>query len=381
MSTAEVAAVRPKARDYAKNPMLVYWETTQACALACRHCRANAMPACHPDQLTRAEGRELLQQIAGFGEPLPHLVLTGGDPLEREDLFELIDRATALGLSVSVTPSVTPELTGDVIAMLRAHGVHSIGLSLDGSTAALHEAVRGVEGCFGWTMAALHAAAKIGMPVQVNTLLTEETADDLFCIYSLLTQFKIMRWSIFFLIATGRGASLREVSPERGEQLMKLVYDLAQTAPFAIKTTEAPSYRRIALNQMRSNGMMCDRVQKASIYQGFGIRDGNGIVFVSHQGDIYPAGFLPLAAGNVRRDRLADVYRSSPLFKALHDPDALKGRCGECEYRRICGGSRARAFAHTGDPLECDPLCTYSGKRQMAEDLRSFQAAPVHPLA
>ena len=358
-TTAPKHPGHPVALDYAKNPMLVYWEMTQACALACRHCRAEAVTTPQPGELTHAESRDLLRQIAAFDKPSPHLILTGGDPLKRADLFDLIDDAKALGLTVSITPSATRELTFEKLAELKAHGIESLGLSLDGSSSVRHEAVRGVEGCFDWTMRALQDAAALGMLVQVNTLVSQETVDDLPATYELLKSLKVMRWSLFFLIAVGRGKMLQPISPARGEELMHWIYDLAQVAPFAIKTTEAPTYRRVALSRMRDDGMTSAEMRKTPVYRGFGIRDGHGIMFVSSQGNIYPAGFLPLSAGNVRTSRLVDVYRDAPMFRALHTPDQFKGKCGQCEYRAICGGSRARAFAFAGDALASDPFCSY----------------------
>ncbi len=242
--------------DYSRNPMLVYWEMTQACGLACRHCRAEAVSTAHPDELTYEEGKKLLHQIAAFDKPSPHLVFTGGDPLRRADLFDLIDEARALGINVSITPSATADLTLEVLAKLKAHGSDSFGLSLDGSTAARHEAVRGVEGCFDWTIAAAKAAAALGVPIQINTLVSQETVDDLPAVYELLKkEFPVMRWSLFFLIEVGRGKVLQPISSERGEELMNWIYDLSKTAPFAVATTEAPSYRRVALSRMRQAGM------------------------------------------------------------------------------------------------------------------------------
>ena len=339
--------------------MIVYWEMTQACDLACKHCRAEAQAHPLPGELNYEESKNLLRQIAAFDRPLPHLILTGGDPLKRADVYELIDEARSLGLTVSITPSATSTLNYDVLAKLKAHGIESLGLSLDGSTALQHEAVRGVEGCFGWTIEALKSAAKLGMRVQVNTLVAQETVEDLPAVYELLKPLGITQWSLFFLISVGRGKLLRPVSPEEGEECMNWIYDQAQISPFAIKTTEAPSYRRVALERMRAEGRTAKEIERTSVYRGFGIRDGNGVVFVSNQGSIHPAGFLPLAAGNVRVDHLVDVYRHSPLFAALHTPDHFKAKCGRCEYRVLCGGSRARAFAATGDPLASDPLCAY----------------------
>jgi radical SAM protein len=352
--------------DYSKNPMLVYWEMTQACALACRHCRAEAMATPHPKEMTHEESRSLLRQILAFGRPLPHLILTGGDPMQRPDVFALIDEARALGLSVSITPSATPNLTRMAIERLQRHGIESLGLSLDGSNAARHEAVRGVAGCYDWTMRALRDAGELGVPVQVNTLVSAETVEDLPAIYALLQTMPVMRWSLFFLIAVGRGRLLNPISPELGEQWMHTIYDWTREAPFAIKTTEAPSYRRVALNRMRSAGMSAEEIERTPMYRGFGIRDGHGIVFVSNQGDVYPAGFLPLKAGEVRSGHLVDIYRNAPIFRALHAPEKFLGKCGRCEYRALCGGSRARAYAHTGNALASDPFCPYQPRTKAA---------------
>ncbi len=345
--------------SYADQPMLVYWEMTQACGLACRHCRAEAVSNPHPNELTFEEGKDLLRQIAAFHNPTPHLVFTGGDPLRRTDLFDLIDVARSLGISASITPSATGDLTYDVLAKLKAHGIDSFGLSLDGSNAQRHEAVRGVEGCFDWTIAAARSAAALGVPIQINTLIAEETVDDIPAIFELLKTFPVMRWSLFFLIEVGRGKVLQPISSERGEQLMHWIYDQSKTAPFAMATTEAPSYRRVALTRMRQAGMVAADIERTPVFRGFGIRDGHGILFVSNQGDICPAGFLPLTLGNIRTHQLQDVYRNAPMFQALHDPNQFKGKCGYCEFRALCGGSRARAFAATGDPLASDPFCHY----------------------
>ncbi len=349
--------------DYSRNPMNVYWEMTQACGLACKHCRAEAVSTPDPNELNHEESRDLLHQIAGFGSPLPHLILTGGDPLRRADLYTLIEEAKSLGLTVSITPSATGDLTFDVFAKLKAHGIDSIGLSLDGSTPARHEAVRGVDGCFAWTMQALQNAAKVGLPVQLNTLVARETVDDLPAIYALLKTVTIMRWSLFFLIAVGRGAMLQPITPEEGEECMHWIFERAQASPFIVATTEAPSYRRVALQHMRQAGWAASEIEKNPVYRGFGIRDGHGIMFVSNQGDVYPAGFLPLTVGNIRTDNVVDMYRHAPIFRSLHTPTMFRGKCGNCEYTTLCGGSRARAFAATGDPLASDPFCPYEPKR------------------
>jgi radical SAM protein len=332
---------------------------TQACALACRHCRAEAVPTAHPNELTFGEGVQLLDQIVEFGQPMPQLILTGGDPLRRADLFELIDQARARGIGVSITPAATEALTREILVKLLEHGVEGLGLSLDGSTAERHDSIRGIAGTFARTMQAIAWAQELGMPLQVNTLAAAETADDVPAIYELLKPFAVTRWSLFFLISVGRGKVLQPLPPEEGEKLMAWIYETSKIAPFVVATTEAPSYRRVALEHMRAEGMTGEQIKKTGTYRGFSIRDGHGIMFVSNTGDICPAGFLPLTAGNVRTERVVDVYRNAPLFQSLHDPGQLEGRCGFCEYHALCGGSRARAYEATGNALAEDPFCVY----------------------
>jgi radical SAM protein len=346
-------------RDYAQTPLNIYWEMTQACALACRHCRAEAVPHAHPEEMDFDASVAFLKQITEFGQPYPQLILTGGDPVERPDLFTLIDEAVKLGIGVSITPAATTKLTRELLERFVAHGVEGLGLSLDGSSAASHDAIRGVPGTFDRTMQAIQWATELHMPLQVNTLAAAETAADIPAIYQLLSTYGVTRWSLFFLISVGRGRVLQPLPPEEGEKLMNWVYDTAAAAPFTVATTEAPSFRRVALQRMRAEGMTGEQIKRAPNARGFGIRDGHGIVFVSNTGDICPAGFLPLVAGNVRRDKVVEVYRNSPVFKELHDPSHFEGRCGVCEYHTICGGSRARAFAATGSALETDPFCLY----------------------
>ena len=310
-------------------------------------------------ELSFDEGVAFLRQIAEFGDPLPQLILTGGDPLNRPDLFNLIDEAHQLGISVSITPAATPALTRDVMVRLKMHSVEGLGLSLDGSTADRHDSIRGVPGTFERTMHAMRWVQELKMPLQVNTLVSAETADDLPGIYELLKTFSVSRWSLFFLISVGRGKVLSPVAPEEGEELMRWIYNISRTAPFIVATTEAPSYRRVALERMREEGMSAEEIKHSNTFRSFGIRDGHGIVFVSHTGEICPAGFLPLVLGNVRRDRLAEIYRDAPVFKSLHDPTEFEGRCGVCQYHALCGGSRARAFEATGNALASDPFCTH----------------------
>jgi AdoMet-dependent heme synthase len=354
-----VGAVRAEGFVYERAPMLVYWETTLACGLACRHCRATAQPERNPLELTTEEGYRLLDEITRFGRPYPHVVFTGGDPLNRPDLHELVRAATERGIGASLAPAATPLLTKEVLTSLHEAGVQNISLSIDGSDAARHDGFRGVAGTFEKTLECARWAREVGLPIQVNTLVTDETLADLPAIYELMLTMDIMRWSLFMLITTGRGSDLREVSPVESERLNAWAYSLTQTAPFQIKTTEATHYRRLAIKQMQAAGMDHEAILKTSVGRGFGIRDGNGIVFISHDGTVNPSGFLPIPLGNVRTSSIVDLYRDHEVMRALRAPEGFKGRCGTCEYSRVCGGSRARAYAWTGDPLESDPLCPY----------------------
>lgn len=354
--------MRHIARDFSQTPVNVYWEMTQACSLACRHCRAEAMSSPQTGQLNYEESVAFLRQIPHFGNPLPNLILTGGDPLERPDLYDLIDEARSLGISISITPAATPKLQKETLAKLKAHGVEGLGLSLDGPTAEHHDSIRGVPGTFDRTLQAMRWAQELEIPVQVNTLVSEETAPGIPAVYELLKPYTPARWSLFFLISVGRGKVLDALSPAAGEDLMRWIYETSKQAPFVVATTEAPSYRRVALDQMRAEGLTGEQIRHNPSARGFGIRDGNGVVFVSHSGEICPAGFLPLSAGNVKLDSLVDTYRHAPIFQSLHDPTQFGGRCGECEYHALCGGSRARAFEASGDPLAEDPFCQYEPK-------------------
>ena len=354
-----VGAVRPEGYVYGRAPMLVYWETTLSCGLACKHCRATAMPDRDPAELSTEEGFALLDRVTGFGRPYPHVVFTGGDPLRRPDLEILVAAATERGIGASLAPAVTPDMTMERLAALKAAGIQTTSLSIDGSDAARHDGFRGVPGTFDMTLRAVDWAHRLDLPLQINTLVTDETLPDLPPLYELMTTLGIMRWSLFFLISMGRGTGLREIGPADSERLNHWLYDLSKTSPFQIKTTEATHYRRVAIKRMTKEGLDAAAIGATSVGRGFGVRDGNGIMFIAYDGSVHPSGFLPVSTGNVRTDDLVELYRTHPVFTSLRDVASYKGRCGRCEYVQVCGGSRARAFARTGDMLEADPLCPF----------------------
>jgi AdoMet-dependent heme synthase len=356
--------------DFGRMPFLVIWETTQACDLACLHCRACAHPQRNGHELSTSEARSLMEEVRRFGQPL--FVLTGGDPLKRPDVVELVEYGSSLGLRMAMTPSGTPLMTPAVIRRLRDAGLARLAVSLDGSTPAIHDAFRGVDGSWEWTIRMIREARRIGLSTQINTTVTRHTLADLEALIGLMTELEISLWSVFFLVPTGRGRPEDIASPEEFEEVFQRMYELSLSAPFDIKSTAAPQYRRLVLQKQveaRRGGTRRGAADGVTGGIGFsladgvgrakGVNDGNGFVFISHKGEIYPSGFLPLSAGNVRTHDLVEVYRRSPLFTSLRDADRLKGKCGVCEYRDVCGGSRARAYALTGDPLEAEPYCTH----------------------
>ncbi|GAB3695834.1 TIGR04053 family radical SAM/SPASM domain-containing protein [Halorubrum pallidum] len=349
--------MNPRAIDTSQRPFVLIWEMTQACELACKHCRADAKRRRHPEELSTDEARALLDDAREFGEG-QLVVLSGGDPLARNDVTDLVAYGTDAGLKVTLTPSGTESLTVERIEALADGGLRRLALSLDGATAAAHDEFRKEAGSFEQTVAAARAARSAGLPLQINTTVCAETVDELPAVADLVADLDAVLWSVFFLVPVGRGRVLDPVSPERAERVMKWLREVAADAPFGVKTTEAPMYRRVAIERGRA-----DDAARAPSSDGIGRRTGvtagDGFAFVSHTGEVYPSGFLPESAGNVRTDHVVDVYRNAPLFESLRNPDALRGKCGACSYRRVCGGSRSRAYAYTGDPLASDPLCPH----------------------
>ena len=346
---------------FADAPRRVYWELTRACDLACRHCRAEAIPRRDPDELTTDEGFRFLDQLADL-RPAPHVILTGGDPLKRPDLLALVEHAVGAGLPVSVAPSATGELTPETVQALKVARVEAMSLSVDGSTPERHDGLRGVPGTFARTVEAARDIVDSGIPLQINTLVTTETAGDLPEIYRLVSGLGVARWSLFFLISVGRGRVLGQLTASECESFLDWVFDCSRGGTPVVTTTEAPHYRRVAIERFKAGGDSEAR-RRHALERGFGMRDGNGIMFVSHTGDVQPSGFLPLTAGNVRTASPVEIYREAPLFQRLRQPERFADRCGRCEFREICGGSRARAYAASGDPFGEDPLCAYEPRR------------------
>lgn len=349
-------------RDYNQNPFIVIWEVTRACALKCLHCRAEAQFTADPRQLSFEEGKKLIDEIALMDQPL--LVFTGGDPLMRPDLFDLAQYAIEeKHLSVSMTPSATPKVTRKAIQQAKEVGLSRWAFSLDGSCAEIHDHFRGTRGSYDLTMNGIEILKELQIPIQVNTTISRYNLHDLESIAEKVKEMNAVLWSLFFLVPTGRAMEKDMITPEQHEEVMKWLYQIQQQMPYGVKTTEAPHYRRVFLQESQhhqapslpNNQKRLDVLGRAQK----GVNDGDGFVFISHIGDVYPSGFLPIQCGNVRETPLTEIYRQSPIMKQLRDKSLLKGKCGICSYKNICGGSRARAYALTGDFLQSDPTCDY----------------------
>jgi radical SAM protein with 4Fe4S-binding SPASM domain len=340
--------------DFTHAPVIAIWEATRACDLACRHCRAEAVSARDAGELTTDEGRRLLDAIrADFGPIL--CVLTGGDPAKRPDLPELVAHGAGLGLTMGLTPSATPLLTRDLLHRLREAGLSRLAISIDGTNAATHDGFRGVDGTFARSIPVLEEARRLGLSTQINSSIGPHNQHQLDGLAQLGALVGISLWSVFLLVPTGRAAHEMLLTAAEHERTYRRLAAMAldPATPFQIKTTAGQPFYRVLEQERQRRGVA------PAPRRGLGVNDGNGFVFISHTGDICPSGFLPLVCGNVRHHRLADIYRTHPTFLRLRDPDGYAGKCGRCPFRRLCGGSRSRTHALTGDAFASDPTCVY----------------------
>jgi radical SAM protein len=372
--------------DFNQRPFTVVWETTRACDLACIHCRAEANAERGAGELSFTEAQQLIHNIKDFGQPYPIFVLTGGDPAKRADILDIIRYARGEGLRVAMTPSATPLVTRDLVRQFAAAGLVRLAVSLDGKDAAAHDGFRGVNGSFDRTLKILDWCRDFGLESQIHTTVTRHVLADLPAIAELIAARGIKLWALFLLIAVGRAArrDIRRLNlnASQFEALFHWLYDLSKSAPFDITPREGYHYRRVLLQRRAAElGIAVEELladveskhstptevasapQRARIVRApLGVNDGKGVVFISHQGDVQPSGFLNLVGGNIRAQSLADIYRNSTVFRAVRDFAQLKGKCGRCEFKNICGGSRSRAYAITGDPMKSDPYCIYQPK-------------------
>ncbi|PYQ31755.1 MAG: radical SAM/SPASM domain-containing protein [Acidobacteria bacterium] len=331
----------------------VMWELTRACDLHCRGCPSGAEPRRGANELTTYEAYKTIDQIAEL-EPR-ELIITGGDPLEREDVYQVIDYARRRGLDPALVLSPTSQLTYDAIARLEQNGLTRVVFSIDGSTPGIHQPVHGVAGTFAATMRAIRWAESAGLRIDVNTLVCARNRDDLESIVDVIRPLGIARWNVHFLVPVGGSVVIEMITAEEVERVFAQLDEIRERENFAIRVIEAPHYRRFRLER---------KLQKNLEWPDFATYESespetNAFMYISHAGDVRPSEFIPQSAGNLRYRSLSTIYRGSDLLVALRDPANLKGKCGRCDYRHVCGGSRARAWAMTGDLFASDPLCAY----------------------
>ncbi len=369
-----------KEMDFSLTPFVVIWEVTQACDLACRHCRAEAVNRRDPGELTREEGFDLIDKVRSMGTEI--MILSGGDPIKREDIFDLIGYGSRQGLRMATIPAATPSLTPEIVGRLKEAGLAQMALSLDGPDRESHDTFRGVPGAFDLTMQGARYARSAGLPLQINTTFGMHNIDRFEEIARLVRDLGVVFWEVFFLVPMGRGKLLEQMEAYRYERLFEKLYGFSREVDFIVKITEAQHYRRYVIKQEMKKrtagggpleGSLPERLTRDFGPGGSiglapkGVNSGNGFVFISHTGEVYPSGFLPISGGNVRNESIVDIYRNSPLFREIRDYDRLKGKCGACEFKNVCGGSRARSYAVTGDYMESEPYCVYVPKGYEAE--------------
>jgi radical SAM protein with 4Fe4S-binding SPASM domain len=344
---------------------VVMWELTRACKLGCVHCPVGAPPRRSPLELSTYEAYKTIDQIVSLNPD--EVIITGGDPFERSDLYQLLDYARRRGLQPSLTVSATPSLTGAAIGKLKRNGLARLIISLDSPTPEKHDATRAISGQFGSTLLAIRWARTAELPVEVNTILGPRNVRDLQTMAELLGDVDVYRWNIYFLVPVGNSKHVESLTANEVEDVFQTLYDISGRVPFPIRTFEAPHYRRFVLQKAVE-----ERQRKIDHYfdpnvDGIAIGDDssraavavNNYLYISHTGEVSVSPFLPLTAGNVRYQPLPTVYQYGELFAVVRDEVNLKGKCGRCEFRTVCGGSRARAFASTSDLFAADPLCAY----------------------
>lgn len=362
-----------KSHGFPDKPLLVFWETTKACLLSCRHCRASAQLNPLPGELSKEEGKKFLEQVAEFLEPFPMVVFTGGDCLMRRDIFELLAYARGLGLRIAVSPSVTPLLTSEVLSQLKGLGVEAISISLDGAVPYTHDFIRGVPRNFAITVSVIRKIVSMGMRCQVNTAVMRSNLNQLPDIFHLIRGLGVKAWELFFLITTGRALENEDLTPDEYESACNFLYD-ASGYGVTIRAVEAPFLRRIVLQKNSKESIWRHELYNVLLSQLLdlegpatspsplsyrGTLDGDGIIFVGHDGTVFPGGFLPLDLGNMKEKHLRDIYQNNELLLRIRKRE-FKGKCGQCPFRFNCGGSRARAFAYYDDPLASDRACYLS---------------------
>ncbi|MGA1868276.1 MAG: radical SAM protein [bacterium] len=328
-------------------PRLIAWELTQACNLQCVHCRASATDERSDEEIRGDEAFQFLKSVSEVGHPV--IIFTGGEPLLRDDLFDLVDMTNQLALPCVLATNGTL-ITERIAQKIKESAIKRVSISLDGATAEEHDKFRGVRGAFTGALRGIENLTKSDVEFQINTTITKRNSAQLESIADLAIHLKAAAYHIFLLVPTGRGSQIGDeaISASQYERILQHFYRLSLKLPLQMKATCAPHYYRI----VKQHGGVMKGMTK-------GCLGGTGFCFVSYRGDVCPCGYLPVVAGNIRSVNFKEIWNSSALFQDLRDLDRLKGKCGICEYKLFCGGCRARAYSDTGDYLSQEPLCSY----------------------
>lgn len=342
---------------------LIAWEVTRTCKLNCRHCRAAAHNGPYQGELSTEECEKLLDNVAGFAKPI--VILTGGDPMLRDDIYHLARYGTRHGLRMVMAPC-GESLTEESCKKLTDAGIQRISLSIDGATSDSHDAFRRVNGSFQGVMNGIEAAKSAGLEFQINTTVTRMNVEELPGIFNLAEKSGAVSFHPFLLIPTGRGKELadQEIPPQRYEQVLHWIYENRQTSAMSLKPTCAPHYYRILRQREHEAGSQVKPESHGLDAMTKGCLGGDGFAFISHIGEVQICGFLDVKAGDIRGSgyNFEEIWNNSPLFNEIRNLDGYKGKCGYCEYREVCGGCRARAYAAHGDYLSEEPFCIYEPK-------------------
>lgn len=342
---------------------LVFWETTTSCNLKCIHCRASAAECRSPEELTTDQSYALLREIASFAKPV--IVLSGGEPLVRDDIFDIASYGSSLGLRMVLATNGTT-LDAKIVNKLKESGIQRISVSIDGADAERHDSFRGVAGAFESALNGIHCANVEGLPVQINTTIARHNYHQIQQIYDLAISLNACALHLFLLVPTGCGKEITDtemIAPDQYENVLNWIYDTSKTSSINLKATCAPHYFRVIRQRAKAEGIKITPDIHGLEAMTKGCLAGSAVCFVSYKGDVYPCGYFPVSAGNVITTPMRDIWTQSELFRQLRDHSLLEGKCGICEYARVCSGCRARAYGETGNYLGEEPYCIYLPKR------------------
>lgn len=345
-------------------PRMVFWELTNACNLKCMHCRACPTDQLTSDDLTFQECKILLDDISAFASPA--IVLSGGEPLVRPDVFDIASYGDSRGLRMLLATNgtlVTREIAEEIVQA----GIKRVSVSIDGASASTHDSFRRLDGAFQSAMNGIECLKSAGVPYQINTSISRNNINEISDILDMAINNGAVALHIFLLVPTGCGKEIADdemISPQEYEAILAWFDDRTKDSPIQLKATCAPHYYRIMRQKARVDNTQIQTPSHSGHISTKGCLAGSAVCFISHKGDVYPCGYLPVSAGNIKQENIIEIWQNADIFKALRDEDNLVGKCGYCEYRKVCMGCRARAYACTGNYLASEPYCIYEPEQK-----------------